>query len=182
MGKISVDAFLREYGVVAKQKGTAMETFIKKHIVTDYVPYLEKDVLCTRIIYATCYADKDRKIIKFNTSGRNLLFDMNLINLYTDIEISFEDNKTIEQYDKLMKSGAIYLLMDKIPEAEHLEFSAMLDEKLGDLVTNEYSITALLYNLKNSITLTDEVITDALKSPEVKAIIEEIKKQAETAE
>lgn len=178
MGKISVDAFLREYSVAAKQKGTAVETFINKHIVTDYVPFLEKDVLCTRIIYATCYADKDRKIVKFNTPARNILFDMNLINLYTDIEINFEDNKNVEQYDKLMKSGAIYLLMDKIPESEHLEFSTLLDAKLSDVVTNEYSITALLYNFINSLALTDEVITDALKSPEVKEMIEELKKKA----
>ena len=42
MKKISIDAFLREYGVVAKQKGTAMETFIKKHIVTDYIDFIQK--------------------------------------------------------------------------------------------------------------------------------------------
>ena len=42
MEKISVDAFLREYNVAAKQKGTAVETFIKKHIVKKNIPYLEK--------------------------------------------------------------------------------------------------------------------------------------------
>ena len=163
MNKISVDAFIREYGVAAKQKGTAMETFIKKHIVTEYVPYIDKDVICTRIIYATCYADKERKIIKFNTPIRQILFNMNLIDLYTDIEISFKDDETTKQYDKLMSCGAIYLLINAIPEAEHMEFSTLLDMKIDDLISNEYSITALLYNLKESINLSEEVINSAIE-------------------
>lgn len=173
MEKITVDAFLREYGVAAKQKGSAIETFIKKHIVTDYVPYLEKDVLCTRVIYATCYADKDRKIIKFNTPGRLLLFNMNLINLYTDIEISFENDETIKQYDKLMEAGVIYLLINAIPETEYTEFVTLLNMKLDDLRDNEYSLEALLYNLKKSFSISEEVINSAL---------EELNKQVETTE
>lgn len=173
MGKITVDAFLREYGVAAKQKGSAMETFIKKHIVTQYVPYLEKDVLCTRIIYATCYADKDRKIIKFNTPGRLLLFNMNLINLYTDIEISFENDETTKQYDKLMEVGAIYLLINAIPETEYTEFVTLLNMKLDDLRDNEYSLEALLYDLKKSFSISEDIINSAL---------EELKKQVETTE
>ena len=173
MGKISVDAFLREYSVAAKQKGSAMETFIKKHIVTQYVPYLEKDVLCTRIIYATCYADKDRRIIKFNTPGRLLLFNMNLINLYTDIEISFENDETTKQYDKLMEVGAIYLLINAIPETEYTEFVTLLNMKLDDLRDNEYSLEALLYDLKKSFSISEDIINSAL---------EELKKQVETIE
>lgn len=173
MGKITVDAFLREYGVAAKQKGSAMETFIKKHIVTQYVPYLEKDVLCTRIIYATCYADKDRKIIKFNTPGRLLLFNMNLINLYTDIEISFENDETTKQYDKLMEVGAIYLLINAIPKTEYTEFVTLLNMKLDDLRDNEYSLEALLYDLKKSFSISEDIINSAL---------EELKKQVETTE
>lgn len=173
MGKITVDAFLREYSVVAKQKGSAMETFIKKHIVTQYVPYLEKDVLCTRIIYATCYADKDRRIIKFNTPGRLLLFNMNLINLYTDIEISFENDETTKQYDKLMEVGAIYLLINAIPETEYTEFVTLLNMKLDDLRDNEYSLEALLYDLKKSFSISEDIINSAL---------EELKKQVETTE
>ena len=102
---------------------------------------------------------------------------MNLIDLYSDIEIDFKGNKLIEQYDKLMESGAIYLLVAAISDEEYMEFNTLLDMKLDDLRDNEYSITALLYNLKDSLSLTDEVITNALKSPEVKAMIEEIKKK-----
>lgn len=172
MGKISVDAFLREYSVAAKQKGTAMETFIKKHIVTDYVPYLEKEVLCTNIINATCYIPTEEKIIKFNTPARHILYIMNLINLYTDIEISFKDTDSVEQYDKLTKAGASYLLINAIPDAEYAEFNNMLNMKLDDLRDNEYSLEAIVYNFTKSLSISEEVINSA---------IEEIKKQAETA-
>ena len=46
MGKISVDAFLREYKVAAKQKDSVVEDFVKKHITTKYVGFITKSVYC----------------------------------------------------------------------------------------------------------------------------------------
>ena len=65
MGKISLDAFLREYKVAAKQKDSAMENFIKKHITTDYIDFLQKDTICASIIKATTHVQStDRNIVK----------------------------------------------------------------------------------------------------------------------
>ena len=170
MGKISVDAFLREYGVVTKQKGTAMENFIKKHIVTDYVSFLEKEVTCTNIVNSTTrIIEENREILKINSSARYLLFVMRLIDIYTDIEIDFTDAKYVYQYDDLNKVGAIDNLIAAIPEREYSEFSTLLNMKLDDFRDNEYSITALLYNLKQSFSLSEEVIN---------SVIDELQKQA----
>jgi len=167
MGKISTDAFIREYGVAAKQKGTAMETFIKKHIVTDYVDFLTKCVYCDNIINATCYIkDGDREFVKINSTNRYLFFTMRLIELYTDIEIDQE--KVWEEYDKLNKVGAISTLMNAIPEVEYAEFSTILNMKMDDFRDNSYSVTALFYNLKNSLSISEEVIN---------SVIEELTKQ-----
>ena len=172
MKKISVDAFLREYGVAAKQKGTAMETFIKKHIVVGYVPFITKDVYCTSIIKATCYIEEgERKFVRINSPSRYIFFVMRLIDLYTDIEINTKD--LVGDYDKLNEVGAIAELISGIPEAEYSEFSTILNMKLDDLRDNEYSITALLYNFKESLGMSEDIIEAALQ---------EIKKQAETAE
>lgn len=170
MGKISVDAFLRQYSVAAKQKGTAMEDFIKKHIVTDYVSFLEKEVMCGNIVNSTTrIIEENREILKINSSARYLLFVMHLINIYTDIEIDFTDAKYVYQYDDLNKVGAIDNLIAAIPEREYSEFSTLLNMKLDDFRDNEYSITALLYNLKQSFSLSEEVVNSA---------IEELQKQA----
>ena len=80
MGKINVDGFLREYSVAAKQQGSAMETFIKKHIVTDYIGFATKCAYCDHIIDVTCHKkDGERSLIKINSVTRYLFFIMKLI-------------------------------------------------------------------------------------------------------
>lgn len=182
MNKISIDGFLREYGVSAKQSGSAMESFIKKHVVNNYVNYLEKCVWCDNIIKMSCHEfelDKEGNIVneyvKINSATRYVAFIMRLIDLYTDIEINFENAEFVNQYDKLNKVGAIGHLMSGIPQNESDEFSTLLAMKLDDFRDNEYSITAFLYNFKKSIALTNDVINKALESEEFKTIVEEFK-------
>lgn len=175
MKKISVDAFLREYSVSAKQKGSAMDTFIKKHIINEYVGFIEKCVWCDSIVKASCYVkDGDYEYVKVNSANRYIAFVMRLISLYTDIEIDFENAKFVEQYDELNKAGAINALIAAIPEDEYSEFSTILNMKMDDFRDNEYSITALLYNLKKSSSLFEEVIGQVLESDEFKAIVENL--------
>ena len=175
MKKISVDAFLREYSVPAKQKGSAMDTFIKKHITNEYVGFIEKCVWCDSIVKASCYVkDGDYEYVKVNSANRYIAFIMRLISLYTDIEIDFENAKFVEQYDELNKAGAINALIAAIPEDEYSEFSTILNMKMDDFRDNEYSITALLYNLKKSSSLFEEVINQVLESDEFKAIVENL--------
>ena len=172
MGKITVDAFLREYGVAAKQKGSAMETFIKKHIITQYVPILVKDVHCAKIVEASCHVP-DSNIVKFNTLSGHIATTMRLIDLYTDIIIVFEEGAFIDQYDKLNEVGAIDELLNQIPKKEIAEFYDVFDMKLSDFRNNEYSLEAFLYNIKESFSISEDVINSA---------IEELKKQIESTE
>ena len=170
MGKISVDGFLREYSVAAKQNGSAMETFIKKHIVTDYVDFLTKSVHCEYIVDATSYIkDGDKKIVKINSINRFMLFTMRLIDLYTDIEINSQN--IVGDYDKLNKAGALNVIISAIPDNEYAEFSTILNMQLDDFRDNQYSLTALLYNLKQSFSLSDEVLTEVLQSPEIQELV-----------
>lgn len=164
MGKISLDAFLREYKVAAKQKDSALENFIKKHITTDYISFLQKDAICTSIVEVTTHIESgDKKIIKVNSASEDLLFIMRLIDLYTDIEIDFTDINFVKQYDELNKIGALDVLINSIPENEYVEFNKILNMKMDDFRVNEYSLTAILYNFKESLTLSEEVINLVLE-------------------
>ena len=175
MGKISVDAFLREYKVAAKQKDSVVKDFVKKHIATKYVGFITKSAYCDNIVKASCHIkDGDREFIKINSANRDLFFAMRLLQLYTDIEFKEED--IVTEYDKLNEAGAINELIAAIPESEYSEFSTLLNRKMDDFRENEYSLTALVYNLKQSFSLSEEVINEVLNSPEVQAKIEEIKK------
>lgn len=176
MGKISVEAFLKEFKVASKQKDSVVKECVDKHIATQYIPILEKDVYCNSIINASCYRkEEDKEYVKFNSVARFIGFTMRLISLYTDIEIDFNDGKFVNQYDELNKVGAIEYIIESIPVSEYAEFSTILNMKLDDLRDNEYSITALLYNLKQNISLSGEALAEVLDSPEVKKAIEEIK-------
>lgn len=162
MSKISVEMFCKSFKSLSKGKDKMLEDFINKHIVTDYVSIVEKDALCTHIVESTCYVKEgDKKFIKFNSVGRYIFFVMKLIDIYTDIEIGTD--RLDLQYDELNKVGAIGALMDAIPESEYTEFSTILNMKVDDLRDNEYSITAMLYNTKNSLSLSEEVIASALE-------------------
>lgn len=164
MDKISVQGFCKSYKDSSKGNDKMLIDFLKKHIVKDYVPFLEKDVICTSIINATCKVkDGEYEFIKINSVGRYIIFVMRLIDLYTDIQIDFNDVKYIEQYDELNQIGAIDSIISTIPKAEYTEFSTILNMKLDDFRDNEYSIAALFYNLKNTLFISEEAMSSVLK-------------------
>lgn len=159
--KISVEMFCELYKAQKKGNGD----FIKKHIVVDYIPYITKLAICTSIINATTrIKDGDHEILKIDNCGREFFFTMNLINLYTDIAIDFGGTKAVEQYDELCKIDAIDTLIYAIPENEVMDFTAILNMKLADFRDNEYSVPAMLYNLKQTVSLSEEVINGVVKA------------------
>ena len=173
MGKTSIDNFIKIYMINSKAKDKTFEDFIKKHITTEYIDFITKCVYCDSIIKSTCYVkDGDKEFVKINSANRYLFFVMRLLQLYTDLDINNEN--PLDDYDRLNKVGAIETLLAAIPGSEYTEFSTLLNMKMDDFRDNEYSITALLYNLKQSFSLSAEVITEALKSPEIKKLIKEL--------
>ena len=160
---ISVDMFCKTYKANSKAKDKTFEDFIKKHITTKYISFIQKNVYCTSIVYNSCHKkDGDREFIEIDSVMRYMHFIMRLIDLYTDIEIT--PDTLVEDYDKLNEIGAIETLIAAIPESEYAEFSTILNMKLDDFRENEYSLTALLYNLKESFSLSEEIITSALET------------------
>ena len=104
MEKISVEMFVKTYKAQAKGKDETFQEFIKKHIVNEYVDYLTKDAYCSKIVESSTHIqDGEHTIIKVNSTVRYMLFVMRLIELYTDIDINFEDVQFIKQYDELNK-------------------------------------------------------------------------------
>ena len=176
MDKISVENFIKFYKANSRAKDKTFEDFIKKHIVNDYVPFLEKCVWCDGIINGSChFKDGENEFIRINSATRYIVFVMRIISLYTDIEIDFENAAFIDQYDQLNRVGAINDLISGIPENEYSEFSTILNMKMDDFRDNEYSVASLLYNFKKSMALTNDIINKALENDEFKAVIEELK-------
>lgn len=157
---MTIEMFVKLFNANKKTKN--FEEFLNKHITTDYIPFIQKDAICASIIEATSFVkDGDKKIFKSNSTARFILYTMKMIELYTDIDVNFE--KFADDYDELNKIGAIGALFNAIPEAERAEFETILNMKLDDYHENEYSLTALLYGLKESFSLSEEVISKAIE-------------------
>lgn len=162
---ISTDMFVKTYKINARAKDKTFEDFINKHIVRSYIGFMEKSVYCDTIVESTCYVeDSGRKIIRMDSPLRSIFFMIRLIDLYTDIDI--DKSNVISEYDKLNEVGAVKTLIEAIPESEYAEFSTILNMKLDDIINNEYSVTAILYNLKEALNLSEDVAD---------SVIEEIK-------
>lgn len=169
---ISTDMFVKSYKANSKAKDKTFEEFIQRHIITKYVPYLTKYTYCENIVKTTCHIkDGKREIIKVNSAMQYIFFIMRIIQLYTDIEI--DEKKVVEEYDKLAEVGAIDTLVSAIPPSEYSEFSTLISMKMDDFRDNEYSLHALLYNIKESFSISEEVIN---------SVIEEIKNKVEIPE
>ena len=175
---ITVENYVKMYKANSKAKDKTFEDFMKKHIVKDYIPFVEKCVWCDNIVKVSCHSTEgEHEYVKINSANRYVAFVMRLIDLYTDIEIDFKDAKFVGQYDELNKVGAINALITSIPEDEYSEFTTILNMKMDDFRDNEYSVTALLYNLRKSFSLSEEVIDKVLESDEFKVIVEKLDKK-----
>ncbi len=154
---MNVNEFVNKYKISQNK-----EDIIKKIIKNTYVPYLEKCVWCTKTIQAsTKIVDTD--IVKIDSATQYIGFVMRLMDLYTDLDIKFENAEFVNQYDALAKLGAVVPIISAIPQSEYAEFKMILDMKNSDFRENEYSITALLYNFKKSLNITEETINNAFE-------------------
>lgn len=156
---ITVENFIKTFKINLKAKDKTFDDFVSKHVVTKYIDVATKAFWCEAIIKNTTHIkDGNMEIVKIDSVARHIVFVMRIIDLYTDICIDFKDGKYVSQYDQLNEVGAIDYIINNIPESEYIEFNAILDMKLNDFRDNEYSITALLYNLKESVLLSNGLI------------------------
>lgn len=132
-----------------KTSDDAKEAFIKKHIVTDYIPYEKKIAVCEKIIENTSYENRNIdgekvKAFKLNSCARYMYYVLWMIKLYTDIEIEFADGKGLEVFNLLNKGGLIDIVIGMISEKETSEFKQILDMVFDDMLVNERDIVSYI--------------------------------------
>ena len=121
-------------------------TFVHKNIelVNYYIDFVNKVNLCDLLIDTTC---KDKfGNIRFDSVTREMLYKLNLINLYTNINVEFgnEENPLYDQYDLLQKHGLVYYAINIIPVGELREFKDILDKKVRDFKNNNCTTSACI--------------------------------------
>lgn len=136
---MNINEFIGYYKIVKDKKAEC-----EKHIKNNkYVPYLTKIAECDNIVRVTM--EKESGSYVQNTPGRYLYFNMKLISIYTDIEMTMDNGLQLaENYDLLNECGALDILIDCIPKHEFKEFSTLLSMCVDDYMANNRDFTSYI--------------------------------------
>lgn len=166
---MNIEKFLTQYKV-----NNNKDEFVKKHIVDKYIPYAEKVAHCENIVNKSSYinVDNNTKIFKVNTPVRQVIFNLTLISLYTDIDIDFSNG--FKCFDSLNKEHAIPIILANIPETEFIEFSAILTMVEDDFEVNERDFISYIDTKLTALGMFTESFSNLLDSDKIKELIEKL--------
>ena len=136
---MKIKEFVDKYNSFANE--TLKEKYVKENIKNEYVPYTKKSTICENITKATTtkkvsYGDNTKHIFYSDSANRYVLFHMEIIKLYTDLEFS-EGIDAIKEFELLDEYGLNDLIISFIPEREYTNFKIILDMKVEDASINE---------------------------------------------
>ena len=126
---MKINDFIKKYNA-AKDK----DKFLTDHIKRDYVPYHEKIADCDGIIKISMERDG---IFKINTPAQYMMFMIQIITRYTDIE---KDDNPLEFFEKLDELNLIDAIVSKIPEREFNSYNTILNMIQSDYMENNRNI------------------------------------------
>lgn len=160
---ITVKSFVEKYEKIATQN--LKDKYINDNLKTvAYVGFLMKDSVAKNIVDTTTYKKDENgnktDIIEVKSSARYLFFTLNVIELYTNLIVDF--TKAIDEYDLLVKSGLLPIIMSKLPEQEVAEFKTILDMSFDDVMQNEFSTQAFVTKQVTRISDLVNVLAPAL--------------------
>ena len=160
---MDVDFFVKQ---IAMNKDK--DAYVDSKIRTQYIPYEEKISKIENIIRSTSIVKDDVtgiEIFKRNTPACNLLFNLTLIDLYTDIEIDFEH--VLKDYNALEEKGFINLLLKHIPADEYISWQKLFDMIASDFMENERSLVSYLETRLGALDKTADSIVNVIKELEI---------------
>ena len=108
----------------------------------DYVPFYEKYELCSSVLDVCNDINETTGLVAVDSLSRHTTFVMKMLDMYTNIDFSFEDNSKmsdIDGYDILCKSSLLKpilaLIGDEYEACEH-----MLMTMQEDLIANNNTL------------------------------------------
>ena len=149
---MKIDEYIRKYNS-AKDK----DKFLENSITTQYVPYHEKIADCDRIIRATMETDG---IFRINTPVQFMIFMIQLIIRYTDIE---QSENMLEMFEKLDELNLINAIIAKIPEREYTSYNTILNMVQDDYMENNRSLLSYIETKVKALGLSLDTLLDVIQ-------------------
>ena len=149
---------------------------LKEHVFTKkYVSLAEKLTRAQSIIDASYYLDITDS--EGNVTGRrfhvdsvvrDMLMDISLVDMYTDLERG-EDDKVLVEYDQLMMAGILRKIKEEMSGEERAEYERIVMLVGRDTMTNEYEPHAYFREqVDRLVPLLSSYIRDFVKPKEEK--------------
>lgn len=143
--------------------------FVKERITTEYVPYSKKMDVCKRIVDATMQLSTEvegmeQRYFHSSAAVRFFMQQIQLVRLYTDIEIHEAGVDGIEDFELLDRYGLIEVIQCYIPERELTYFSTIIQMYIDDYVMNENNLINYIETKINASGMVFGTILDQLKN------------------
>ena len=150
---MKIDEFIKKYNS-AKDKDKFLEECIKK----TYIPYSEKIADCSGVINATIEKDG---MFKVNTPAQFMIFMVQIITRYTDIE---KDDDIVGLFEKLDELNLINGIISKIPEREFTSYNTILNMVQDDYMENDRNIVSFLETKLRTLGISIDTLLDAIQN------------------
>ena len=164
---MKVDDFIAKYNDVYDK-----DKFLYDAIVVQYVPYRNKIADCNGIIKASSELDG---IYKINTPAQFMMFMIQIISRYTEIE---KEEDILGEFEKLDELNLINAIVSKIPEREYASYNTILNMVQDDYRENNRSLLSFIETKVKALGISIDTVIDAMHKyvpqdvPEVAAIEE----------
>ena len=149
---MKIDEFIEKY-----KTSNDGNVFLEKHIKKQYIPYSEKIADCSGIIKATTEFDG---VFKINTPAQFMMFAIQIITRYTDIE---KDENVLKMFETLDELDLINAIFSKIPEREMTSYNTILHMVLDDYMENNRNIISFIETKIKALDLSFDAILDAIQ-------------------
>lgn len=149
---MKINDFIKKYNS-AKDK----DKFLTDHIKRDYVPYHEKIADCDGIIKISMERDG---IFKINTPAQYMMFMIQIITRYTDIE---KDDNPLEFFEKLDELNLIDAIVSKIPEREFNSYNTILNMIQSDYMENNRNIISFFETKFKALGLSVDTLLETIQ-------------------
>ena len=144
---MKVDEFIRKYNS-AKDKDKYLTNCVK----VQYVPYHEKIADCSGIVKASVEMNG---IFKINTPAQFMMFTVQVITRYTEIE---KDDDVLGLFEKLDELNLINAIILKIPEREFASYNTILNMVQDDYMENNRTLLSYIETKINACASTGRTV------------------------
>lgn len=149
---MKVNDFITKYN-----KANDKDKFLEDCIVNQYIPYSEKVADCVAIINATTETDG---VFKANTPAQFMLFMVQMISRYTEIE---KEENILGLFEQLDEINLINAIVSKIPERELASYNTILDMVRDDYMENNRSLISFVETKVKALGLSLDAVLEVVQ-------------------